>query len=122
MKWSIGMRKYFSLKESRLFLAAAFAVQSVTFFSLSLALCTKKKGAAAALLAASAVEGGAAAYLMHQMRCEMREGLDAAREGLENGEFEIEDRNLKFDERDEGVAEPATVIPTEETVSEEEFQ
>ncbi len=114
--------KRFSLKNTRLYVALTLAIQSFTFFIMFIILCAKKKSIAAAFLAVSAMEGGTAAYLLYQLREEMRDGLDAAREGLENAELELEDGDLEFDEREDGVPEPTPVIPREEHVSEEEFQ
>lgn len=115
-------KSLFSLKNTRLYIALALAIQSFTFFVMFIILCAKKKSIAAAFLAVSAMGGGTSAYLLYQIREEMRDGLDAAREGLENAELDLDDGDLAYDGYEEGEAEPTPVIPREEHVSEEEFQ
>ncbi len=123
------MKKRFSLKETRLFIALALLVQSISFFIMFIILCVKKKSIAAAFLAVSAMGGSTAGYLLWQLKEETDAEFDAAREALENDEY------LEFDEAriaadlahgsvDEDVEEDgeADFIPCEENVSEDEFK
>lgn len=119
------MKKRFSLKETRLFVALALLVQSISFFIMFIILCAKKKSIAAAFLAVSAMGGATSGYLLWQLKEETEAEFDAAKEALEN------DDTLEFDEGRiaadlaHGTAseedEETAAIPCEETVSEDEF-
>ena len=118
------MKKRFSLKETRLFVAMALMVQSISFFIMFIILCAKKKSIAAAFLAVSAMGGSTAGYLLWQLKEETDAEFDAAKAALENDEF------LEFDEAriaadlahgTDDEEEDADFIPCEENVSEDEF-
>ncbi len=119
------MKKRFSLKETRLFVALALLVQSISFFIMFIILCVKKKSVAAAFLAVSAMSGSTAGYLLYQIKEETDAEFDATKEALENDEF------LDFDESrimadlahgvDDEEFEETPAVPCEEQVSEDEF-
>ena len=117
------MKKLLSLKETRLYIALALAVQSFAFFIMFIILCAKKKSIAGAFLAVSAMEGGTAAYLLAGMREEVGDEYDAVQDALETEEEDFDPASilgdLTFDEDDEDAPRPT--VPCEETVSEEEF-
>lgn len=118
------MKKRFSLKETRLFIALTLLVQSVSFFIMFIILCAKKKSIAAAFLAVSAMGGSTAGYLLWQLKEETDAEFDAAKEALENDEFLDFDEDRIAADLAHGTAseqEDANAIPCEENVSEEEF-
>ena len=119
------MKKRFQLKETRLFVAMALMVQSISFFIMFIILCAKKKSIAAAFLAVSAMGGATSGYLLYQLKEETEAEFDAAKEALENDEFlEFDEARIAADlahgsvDEDDGHQE----IPCEECVSEEEFK
>ncbi len=119
-------KKLFSLKETRLYVALAMLVQSFTFFIMFIILCVKKKSIAAAFLAVSAMEGGTAAYLLYQLKEETCAELDTIQAGLEDSEdieFDADKiaADLAHGQDDEEHTAPAAAVPTEEQVSEDEF-
>ena len=119
------MKKLFSLKETRLYIALALMVQAFAFFIMFIILCAKKKSIAGAFLAVSAMEGGTAALLLAQMREEVGDEYDAVEDALDDADEEDFDpadilSDLNYgDDDDEDV--PAREIPREESVSEDEF-
>jgi hypothetical protein len=118
------MKKRFAWKETRLFVALALVVQSISFFIMFIILCAKKKSIAAAFLAVSAMGGSTAGYLLWQLKEETDAEFDAAKEALENDEYiEFDETRIAADLAHGTVdeEEDADVIPCEETVSEEEF-
>ena len=118
------MKKRFALKETRLFVALALVVQSISFFIMFIILCAKKKSIAAAFLAVSAMGGSTAGYLLWQLKAETDAEFDAAKTALENDEFiEFDEARIAADlaHGTVGEEEDACVIPCEEHVSEDEF-
>ena len=119
------MKKRISLKETRLFVAMALLVQSVSFFIMFIILCAKKKSIAAAFLAVSAMGGSTAGYLLWQLKAETDREFDAAKEALENDEYLEFDEDRIAADLAHGTAneeeEDPEEIPCEENVSEEEF-
>ena len=118
------MKKRFSLKQTRLFVALALAVQSISFFFMFIILCAKKKSISAAFLAVSAMTGSTAGYLLWQLKEETDREFDAAKEALENDEFlEFDEARIAADLAHGTVdeEEDTEAIPCEENVSEEEF-
>lgn len=118
------MKKLFSLKETRLYIALALMVQSFAFFIMFIILCAKKKSIAGAFLAVSAMEGGTAAYLLAQMREEVGDEYDAVSDALDGDDEDFDPAailgELSFDDEEEE-ERPRATVPCEETVSEEEF-
>ena len=112
------MKKLLSLKETRLYIALALAVQSFAFFIMFIILCAKKKSIAGAFLAVSAMEGGTAAYLLAGMREEVGDEYDAVQDALETEEDGFDFADIDLDEEDD---KERPAVPCEETVSEEEF-
>ena len=115
------MKKRFSLKQTRLFVALALAVQSISFFFMFIILCAKKKSISAAFLAVSAMTGSTAGYLLWQLKEENDAEFDA----------ELDEEFLDFDAArvaedlahgTEDEEEDADFIPCEENVSEDEFK
>ena len=117
------MKKLFSLKETRLYIALALLVQAFAFFIMFIILCAKKKSIAGAFLAVSAMEGGTAALLLAQMREEVGDEYDAVEDALDEEEFDPADilADLNYGDDDDEPAAPAREIPREESVSEDEF-
>ena len=115
------MKKRFNLKETRLYIALALAVQSVSFFIMFIILCAKKKSIAAAFLAVSAMGGSTAGYLLWQLKAENDAEFDAAA-ALEDDEFlDFDAERIAADlAADEGEGDDDS-IPCEENVSEDEF-
>ena len=119
------MKKLFSLKETRLYIALALAVQSFAFFIMFIILCAKKKSIAGAFLAVSAMEGGTAAYLLAGMREEVGDEYDAVQDALDAEDEVVFDTDAILEEmeldEEEGGEEERKPVPCEEEVSEEEF-
>lgn len=105
------------LKKTKLYVAIALMVQSISLFALFLSLWAKKKSIAGAFLAVAALEGATGGYLLWQMKQE----ADLAKR--DNGELDIDDDRVRSELGvDSGTAEDIPLeIPCDEDATEADF-